>query len=160
NRQDVATVRVDTPPAALRLDKALDALPPSQSNAELLADWRQSDPLAVDRLDQAVSAFPAAGARFLGVQLIRELGRGAFGRVVLAAQGEMADRPVALKISADRGGECHTLAQLQHTNIVPIYSRHRTGLLQALVMPYFGPTTLADVLKELRALPALPVSGS
>lgn len=161
DRKNAATRRVDAPAAPLDLDKVPGPLQDSQWHAELLADWRQSDPEAAEQLTQAESAFPAVGTSFLGFQLIGELGRGAFGRVYLASQGEMADRHVALKISADIGGECHTLAQLQHTNIVPIYSVHRTGPLQALVMPYFGPTTLADVLKELRALPAvLPVSGA
>ena len=33
-------------------------------------------------------------------------------------------RPVVLKVSAIEGSEPQTLAQLQHTNIVPIYSVH------------------------------------
>ena len=78
------------------------------------------------------------GGTFLGFRLESELGRGAFGRVYLARQGDLANRPVALKISADVIGETHALAQLQHTNIVPIYSVHRSGPLQAVCMPYLG----------------------
>src|SRR5262249_9142922 len=48
---------------------------------------------------------------------------------------------------------------LQHTNIVPVYSVHRTGPLQVLCMPYFGATTLAVVVRELRQLPAPPSEG-
>ena len=81
---------------------------------------------------------PKAGDEFVGFRLVRELGRGAFGRVFLATQSELAGRPVALKVSADLTGESRTLAQLQHTNIVPVYSVHRDGLLQAVCMPYFG----------------------
>src|SRR5262249_18311291 len=51
-------------------------------------------------------------------------------------------------------------AQLQHTNIVPIYSVHRSGCLQAVCMPYLGPCTLAHVLTELRQHPTLPGSGA
>src|SRR5262249_22484489 len=88
-----------------------------------------------------------------------ELGRGAFGRVFLAQQDDLAGRHVALKISTDLAGESQTLAQLQHTNIVPIYSIHRSGPFQAVCMPYFGSTTLEDVLNDLETRPALPESG-
>ena len=99
----------------------------------------------------ALRELPEPGSDFAGFRLIRELGRGAFGRVYLARQGDLADRPVALKVSAELPGEPQALAQLQHTHIVPIYSVHRVGPLQAVCMPYFGATTLADVLRDLRA---------
>src|SRR5439155_11450501 len=79
--------------------------------------------------------------------------------VFLARQGDLADRPVALKITADLRGEPQTLARLQNTNIVPVYSVHRAGAFQAVCMPYFGPTTLADVIDGLRRIEALPTSG-
>src|SRR5262249_55937344 len=55
--------------------------------------------------------------------------------------------------------EYRALAQMQHTNIVPIYSVHRSGLFTAVCMPYFGSVTLADVLKELSRRETLPTSG-
>ena len=61
---------------------------------------------------------------------------------VNSRQGDLADRPVALKVSAELFGEPQALAQLQHTHIVPIYSTHRVGRLRAVCMPYFGATTL------------------
>jgi eukaryotic-like serine/threonine-protein kinase len=106
------------------------------------------------------SSFPPAGSTFLGFQLQSELGRGAFGRVYLARQGDLANRPVALKVSTDLIHETQALAQLQHTNIVPIYSVHRSGRLHAVCMPYLGPCTLAHVLTELRQHTALPDSGA
>lgn len=93
---------------------------------------------------------PEVGEEFLGFRLIGELGRGGFGRVYLAKQGRLAERLVALKVSSEMFQESQTLAQLQHTNIVPIYSVHQAGSLQAVCMPYFGGTTLEDVLKGLR----------
>src|SRR5262249_60071092 len=93
-------------------------------------------------------------------RLESELGRGAFGRVYLARQGDLADRLVALKIATDMIGETHALAQLQHTNIVPVYSVHRSGLFHAVCMPYLGSSTLADVLHELKQHPTLPDSGA
>src|SRR3954447_19440260 len=102
---------------------------------------------------------PEVGGEFLGFRLIGELGRGAFGRVYLARQGDLASRPVALKVSTTLFAESQTLAQLQHTNIVPIYSIHRIGPYLAVCMPYFGSTTLSDVCDELENQGSLPVSG-
>src|SRR5262249_15194831 len=48
---------------------------------------------------------------------------------------------------------------LQHTNIVPIYSFHQVGKLQAVCMPFYGATTLAHVLAHLQRLAGLPTSG-
>src|SRR5262249_15155131 len=128
-------------------------------NAQLFRDLHRSDPRAANRLAEALNTMPEAGDQFLGFRLISELGRGAFARVFLAQQGELANRSVVLKISSDGIGESQHLAQLQHTNIVPIYSVHRAGLFQAVCMPYFGATTLEDVYTNLESLPALPDSG-
>ena len=101
------------------------------------------------------------GDQVFGFRLLQELGRGAFARVFLARQGELADRPVVLKISAIEGTEPQTLAQLQHTHIVPIYSLHedaRAGL-RAVCMPYFGGASLSSILENLWAHTKLPVHG-
>ena len=73
---------------------------------------------------RGLTTMPEVGDNFLGFHLIGELGRGAFSRVYLAQQGDLANRPVALKVSPEFFGESQTLAQLQHANIVPIYSIH------------------------------------
>src|SRR4051812_25902790 len=99
------------------------------------------------------------GDEVLGFRLLRELGRGAFGRVFLARQGDLADREVVIKVSPSAGAESRLLARLQHANIVPVYSVHRGGSLQAVCMPFFGATTLAHVMKELNQGPSLPQSG-
>jgi serine/threonine protein kinase len=88
-----------------------------------------------------------------------ELGHGAFARVFLARQPDLANRLVVLKVSNGFPGESQSLAQLQHTNIVPIYSQHRIGDLHVLCMPYLGSTTLADVLQALRTTGEVPTSG-
>jgi eukaryotic-like serine/threonine-protein kinase len=103
--------------------------------------------------------FPEIGDEFEGFVIIGLLGHGSFGRVYLARQTEMAGRLVALKITSEFFDETQTLAQLQHTNIVPIYSTHGDGPLRALCMPYFGATTLGDVCKELKLAQDLPTSG-
>jgi serine/threonine protein kinase/Tfp pilus assembly protein PilF len=134
--------------------------PPGQAQAvELLGELQRSDPASARAFARALRELPRVGQKFAGFHLSAELGRGAFGRVFLARQGELADRPVALKISADVRGESRTLAQLQHTNIVPIYSIHHAGALHAVCMPYLGSVTLADVLRGLRRQASIPTTG-
>src|SRR5262249_17087772 len=111
------------------------------------------------RLTQVLGMLPRVGTKFLGFHLIAELGKGATGKVYLAQQGDLAGRFVALKVSADLFDESQTLAQLQHTNVVPIYWIHRVSPFHAVCMPYFGSTTFADVLTELALRPAMPESG-
>lgn len=104
---------------------------------------------------------PEVGDQIFDFRLVQELGHGAFARVFLARQGELADRPVVLKISALEGSEPQTLAQLQHTHIVPIYSVHedfRAGL-RAVCMPYFGGASLSRVLEQLWTKKPTPDDG-
>jgi serine/threonine protein kinase/tetratricopeptide (TPR) repeat protein len=106
-------------------------------------------------------ALPSVGDQLFDFRLRKELGRGAFARVFLAEQAGLADRPVVLKVSAIDGDEPQTLAQLQHTNIVPIYSVHedaRAGL-RAVCMPYFGGDSLSRVLRTLWAADEPPSRG-
>ena len=82
--------------------------------------------------------------------LVEELGRGAFARVYLAEEQHLADRPVALKVTRTGSREPQTLARLQHTHIVPVYSYRTepaTGL-HLLCMPYLGRITLLQVLSR------------
>jgi eukaryotic-like serine/threonine-protein kinase len=128
-------------------------------HAEFLRELDQSDPHAAERLADAFAGLPRVGDQFLGFRLCGELGRGAFGRVFLARQGDLAHRLVALKVSADVAGESHALAQLQHTNVVPVYSVHRNGPHQAVCMPFLGAATLADTVAVLKVRDTMPDSG-
>jgi serine/threonine protein kinase/Tfp pilus assembly protein PilF len=119
----------------------------------------QAGPQPAEPLLLGPGNWPEVGTRFLGFGLLGELGRGAFARVYLAEQGDLANRPVALKVATDIFGESQTLAQLQHTNIVPIYSMHRADRFQAVCMPYLGSTTLADILARVNNEVTLPESG-
>jgi serine/threonine protein kinase/tetratricopeptide (TPR) repeat protein len=104
---------------------------------------------------------PAPGDTLLGFRLGQELGRGAFACVFLAEQHDLAGRPVVLKVSGTDGDEPQALAQLQHTNIVPIYSVHedRDLGLRAVCMPYFGGASLSQVLHKLWAGKGRPTRG-
>src|SRR4051812_22717785 len=104
---------------------------------------------------------PSPGDEVFHFRLGRELGRGAFARVYLAEQEDLAGRRVVVKCSTTEGTEPQTLAQLQHTNIVPIYSVHedRQAGLRAVCMPYFGGASLAHVLQYLWTANARPTQG-
>jgi serine/threonine protein kinase/tetratricopeptide (TPR) repeat protein len=94
-------------------------------------------------------------------QILTELGQGGQGRVYLATQPFLGDRPVVLKITPCRGSEHLALARLQHTHIVPLYwaqedPHHKQRIL---CMPYFGGVTLADVARVLKPVPLAERSG-
>jgi serine/threonine protein kinase/tetratricopeptide (TPR) repeat protein len=99
--------------------------------------------------------YPTEGEALGGFRLLTELGRGARGRVFLATQPALADRPVVLKLTPRHGPEHLSLARLQHTHIVPLHwveDRPDRNLL-VLCLPYFGGATLADVLCTLADFP-------
>jgi serine/threonine protein kinase len=104
---------------------------------------------------------PCAGEELAGFRLLAELGRGAEGRVYLATQTELADRPVVLKVGPLQGGEHRSLARLQHTHIVPILSSQDLPDrgLRILCLPYMGGTTLETLLNGLAERPPSGRSG-
>src|SRR5581483_8625856 len=71
----------------------------------------------------------------------------------------LANRLVVLKVTAAPTDEPQKLARLRHTNVVPVYSVHQAGPVQAVCMPYLGRVTLARVLARLDARPGRPDSG-
>ncbi|MBN9518862.1 protein kinase [bacterium] len=105
--------------------------------------------------------FPEPGEVLGEFHIGPELGRGANGRVYLATQPDLGDRPVVVKFAPDDGGEHLSLARLQHTHIVPLYSAHdfpERGL-RGLCLPYFGGATLADLLARVDRDPTGPLTG-
>lgn len=106
-------------------------------------------------------ALPKIGDELFGYRLQEQLGQGAFARVFLAEQSELAGRLVALKTSDLTGSEPQTLAQLQHTNIVPIYSVHEdiSAGIRAVCMPYFGGASLSQVLNTVWERNDRPICG-
>jgi eukaryotic-like serine/threonine-protein kinase len=108
------------------------------------------------------AAFPAAGESLGDFTLVAELGRGSQGRVFLATQPSLADRPVVLKLTPLGGGEHLALARLQHTHIVPLYAvaDFPGRRLRGLCLPYFGGATLAALLASLRDTPPARRSGA
>lgn len=110
--------------------------------------------------DREEPAFPVAGEVLDEFKLCVELGRGALGRVFLATQQQLADRPVVLKLTPGGGQEHLVLARLQHTHIMPLYSVREDAErnLRILCMPYFGGASLDQLRAGLRGDP--PDSGS
>ncbi len=151
---DEAAIRLIYEEVALRQEAGLEVDP--VEIVRRFPQWRDELAILLDcqrLLGSAPTAveFPEIGEVLAGFRLLAELGRGATGRVFLAAQPSLADRPVVLKVTP-RGREEHlSLARLQHMNIVPLYSEHvlQARNLQFLCMPFLGGATLAQVLELL-----------
>jgi len=109
----------------------------------------------------APPVFPAAGELLGDFLLLAELGRGGQGRVFLARQASLSDRLVVLKVAPRNAREHLSLARLQHTFIVPLYSveDHVERGLRALCMPYFGGATLAQLVEALEDTPPVQRTG-
>ena len=103
---------------------------------------------------------PRVGDVVRHFELAAELGAGSFARVFLARQLDLSHRLVVVKVASRFPGEAGTLAKLQHTNIVPIYSVHQHGRFHLVCMPYLGSCTLSDFLADLRSSDALPSGKS
>ncbi|MEV0034109.1 serine/threonine-protein kinase [Nocardia sp. NPDC050793] len=107
------------------------------------------------------------GQRVDDFDLLTGLGSGAFARVFLARQRSM-QRLVAVKISADRGTEPQTLAQLDHDYIVRVFDQRLLDAgetsgtarrLRLLYMQFLPGGTLLGVLRWVRATPPEERSG-
>ena len=88
------------------------------------------------------------------------LGEGAFGKVFLARQVTM-QRMVALKITAARGVEPQTLAQMDHEYIVRVFDQRISPDKSMLMMymQYLPGGTLADIVTALNASTEPPQNG-
>jgi serine/threonine protein kinase len=100
------------------------------------------------------------GQRLDDFDLLVELGSGVFARVFLARQQSL-QRLVAVKISANRGSEPQTLAQLDHDYIVRVFDQRilpdRDWRL--LYMQYLPGGTLLNLVQAIRRAGRPPDSG-
>jgi eukaryotic-like serine/threonine-protein kinase len=94
--------------------------------------------------------YPTAGTILGEFQIEFEIGEGAFSRVFVARQMDLADRLVAVKVTSMPLGESQRLAKLQHANIMPLYSGHRHRKWFLLCMPYLGNKTLKHLIDDLK----------
>lgn len=111
-------------------------------------------------LHQTVRRRFDAGETLDDFHLLMLLGEGSFAQVFLARQISM-QRLVALKISSDKGEEHKTLAQLDHPNIVRVYSQTvlEGQKLRLLYMQYHAGGTLREVVDAFRRRPGDVWSG-
>ena len=130
--------------------------------------WRQRLEVMLEchrllEVPAGAAEFPQVGETIAGYYLLEQLGRGASGRVFLATQTQLADRPVVLKLTS-RQEDAHehlNLARLQHTHIVPLYAVQDDPVrnLRIMCMPYFGGAMLARLLQTLADCPLTQRSG-
>jgi serine/threonine protein kinase len=104
--------------------------------------------------------FPSVGEQLGDFTLLKLLGAGSFGQVFLARQISL-NREVALKITANRGGEARTLARLEHDHIVQVFSETVAPdrNLQLLCMQFVPGTTLARIIARVQERPRQEWSG-
>src|ERR1700730_9849560 len=100
------------------------------------------------------------GQRLDDFDLLIELGSGVFARGFLAPQRAM-QRLVAVKISANRGHEPQTLAQLDHDYIVRVFDQRilRDRDWRLLYMQYLPGGTLLDLVQAIHRAKRPPDSG-
>ncbi|MBV8554932.1 MAG: protein kinase, partial [Planctomycetaceae bacterium] len=161
---DEAAIRLIYEEVCLRQEAGLEVDP-----AEILGrfpKWRAKLEILLDchRLmepPRSPAATPDEGEVLGGFRLLAELGRGASGRIFLASQPSLADRPMVLKVTPCGQEEHLSLARLQHMNIVPLYSEQVLPArdLRILCMPYLGGATLAQILKSLGDCPPARRTG-
>ncbi len=136
--------------------EVLNRFPQWRSKLEIVLDCHQLVHTA-----RSAPEFPSLGEQLGEFRLLAELGRGAEGRVFLATQPSLSDRPVVVKIISRQGNEHLSLARLQHTSIVPLYfvQDDPDRNLRLLCMPYVGGISLARLLERLAAVPIRSRSG-
>ncbi len=102
-----------------------------------------------------VALFPTAPGELGPFRLLSGLGRGASGTTYLAAEPALGDRLVVLKVIPDDETEHLSLARLQHTHIIPLYSEQSfpDRGLRALCMPYLRGASLARILDLIAEIP-------
>lgn len=134
----------------------LERFPPWRSELAVVLDCHE-----LLRSSHDTPVFPTAGDQLGEFQLRAELGRGAEGRVFLATQPSLSDRPVVVKLVPCQGNEHLALARLQHTAIVPLYfaTDDAQRNLRVLCMPYVGGVSLARLLERLTNVPVERRSG-
>lgn len=134
--------------------------------ARRFPEWRHEIEALLECQKLIEPEISAPPARLFGklhdFQLLSELGQGGQGQVFLATQPQLANRPVVLKVTPIHEREKESLARLQHTHIVPLYSYQddREKNQRILCMPYYGSVTLQHVLTKLQNVPLGERTGS
>jgi eukaryotic-like serine/threonine-protein kinase len=94
------------------------------------------------------TAWPAPGAKIGDFNLLRQMGKGAFGRVFLALE-EPTTRHVVVKVTRQKCDEAKVLGKVGHGNVVSVLSAPHDAEsgLYLIVMPFLGTATFEDLLE-------------
>jgi eukaryotic-like serine/threonine-protein kinase len=146
---------------ALDPDAFCDRFPALKASLRRLLEAHEFCEENPDLWSEESQRWPGPGELVGGFELRRELGRGAFARVYLAAEPLLGGRAVAVKLSRWGTAEAELLGKLSHPNVVPVHSisADPTRGLTAICMPYLGAATLCDVLDRAFAGPAGPAGA-
>ncbi|HEX3147380.1 MAG TPA: protein kinase [Gemmataceae bacterium] len=141
------------------LNVEIDVVSGTNSNPAPQSPRRTDGPIASPAGTQAASSgssgrpssnsgWPEPGSRVGDFSLLRQLGKGAFGRVFLAIE-EPTTKHVVVKISKQKCDEAKVLGRLGHRNVVSVLSAPHdvASGLYLIVMPYLGSATLEDLLE-------------
>ncbi|MFI5503107.1 protein kinase [Nocardia asteroides] len=163
HRTDDPDPTVNQPPESIRTTQVTTPELDLTATATASATAADTVPGAFAPLDRI-----EIGQRIGDFELLTGLGSGAFARVFLARQTSM-QRLVAVKISADRGTEPQTLAQLDHDYIVRVFDQQLLDTeaggpstarrLRLLYMQFLPGGTLLGLLRWVRATPPAERSG-
>jgi serine/threonine protein kinase len=106
--------------------------------------------------------WPRAGDVIGPYVLRRELGRGGFACVFLAAQSNLENRLVVVKIASRLTREPWLMARVRHAHIVEIMSHAVVddGAFQLICMPFWGGATLTAILAARQRRCRRPVYGA
>ncbi|HEX4608183.1 MAG TPA: protein kinase, partial [Urbifossiella sp.] len=96
-------------------------------------------------LDPKAAEWPAVESQFEGLDLLAELGKGAFGRAYLAFDPDTS-RLCVLKLATGRSIEAKVIGRLAHPHVTDVYWARAVGPRTAVCMPFVGVSTLADVV--------------
>jgi len=99
--------------------------------------------------EPATQDLPVPGDCIGPYRLMRILGQGGMGRVFLAEQTDLADRPVALKVVRIGSSiEPEHQARVNHPNVMPVFRHFRTddGRFLAIVMPHIPGLSFDKIL--------------
>ena len=108
----------------------------------------------------AVLRLPAVGDELFGFRLRHELGRGAFARVFLAEQAELAGRPWCSRSPASRGTSHRRWPSCSIRTSCRFTRSTKTRVPAcAVCMPYFGGASLSAVLGRAWADSPVPSQG-
>ena len=110
---------------------------------------RELSGLACDT--RSAQSLPEPGEDWHGFRIDSILGRGGTSIVYLAYEGAMGDRPVALKVSPDRGPEPAIIGCLDHPRIMPAFSVRRDAArgLRGLCMPFRSGAPLDALVRHV-----------